>query len=108
MITEIVVFRLPEGMSRDEALAKYRLSIPIWQANPDLIRKAFLFDEASRQGGGVYLWKTIEAAKLAHGEEFRERIRSTYGRDPEIRYFETPILVDNSIQRVIDEALQSA
>ncbi len=104
MITEIVMFRLPEGMSRDDALAKYRLSIPIWQGNPDLIRKAFLFDGASRQGGGVYLWKNIEAAKLAHGAAFQERIRSTYGGDPEIRYFETPILVDNSMQQVIDEA----
>ena len=73
MITEIVMFRLPEGMSRDDALAKYRLSIPIWQANPDLIRKAFLFDEASRQGGGVYLWKNVEAAKLADGRRFRNR-----------------------------------
>ena len=79
MITEIVTFRLPQGMTREEALAKFRLSIPIWQANPDLIRKAFLFDEASHQGGGVYLWKNIEAAKLAHGAEFQERIRSTYG-----------------------------
>ena len=104
MITEIVTFRLPQGMTREEALAKFRLSIPIWQANPDLIRKAYLFDEASCQGGGVYLWKNVEAAKLAHGAEFQERIRSTYGGDPEIRYFETPILVDNSIQQVIDEA----
>ncbi len=104
MITEIVRFHLPRGMSRDDVLAKYRLSIPIWQDNPDLIRKAFLFDEASRQGGGVYLWQTVEAAKLAHGPAFRERIRSTFGGDPEIQYFETPILVDNSIQQVIDEA----
>ena len=63
MITEIVMFRLPEGMSRDDALAKYRLSIPIWQANPDLIRKAFLFDEASRQGGGVYLWRNVRSGQ---------------------------------------------
>jgi hypothetical protein len=35
MITEIVLFRLPDGMSREDAIAKYRLSIPIWQANPD-------------------------------------------------------------------------
>ena len=42
MITEIVLFRLPDGMSRQDAIAKYRLSIPTWQANPDLIRKAFL------------------------------------------------------------------
>jgi len=40
MITEIVLFRLPEGMSREDAIAKYRLSVPAWQANPDLIRKA--------------------------------------------------------------------
>ena len=104
MITEIVMFRLPEGMSRDDALAKYRLSIPIWQANPDLIRKAFLFDEASRQGGGVYLWKNVEAAKLAHGAAFQNRIRSTFGAAPELQYFETPILIDNLVQQVIDEA----
>ena len=58
MITEIVLFRLPEGMSREDAIAKYRLSVPAWQANPDLIRKAYLFDETSRRGGGVYHWKT--------------------------------------------------
>ena len=39
MITEIVLFRLPDGMSRQDAIAKYRLSIPTWQANPDLIRR---------------------------------------------------------------------
>ena len=42
MITEIVLFRLPDGMSREEAIAKYRLSVPGWRANPDLIRKTFL------------------------------------------------------------------
>ena len=63
MITEIVLFRLPDGMSREEAIAKYRLSVPGWRANPDLIRKTFLFDEKSRRGGAVYNWKSIEAAK---------------------------------------------
>ena len=76
MITEIVLFRLPDGMSREDAIAKYRLSIPIWQANPDLIRKAFLFDESSRRGGGVYHWKNIEAAKRGHGPEFQKRIQA--------------------------------
>ena len=57
MITEIVLFRLPDGMTREDAVAKYRLSLPGWRANPDLIRKTFLFDEKSRRGGGVYNWK---------------------------------------------------
>ena len=42
MITEIVLFHLPDGMSREDAIAKYRLSVPGWRANPDLIRKTFL------------------------------------------------------------------
>ena len=28
MITEIVLFSLPEGMSCEDAIAKYRLSVP--------------------------------------------------------------------------------
>ena len=104
MITEIVLFRLPEGMSRKDAIAKYRLSIPAWQANPDLIRTAFLFDEASRRGGGVYHWKNIEAAKLGHGSEFQKRIQATFGSKPEFQYFETPIVLDNTTKQVVDEA----
>jgi hypothetical protein len=69
MISEIVLFSLPEGLSREEAIAKYRARIPMWQGNPELIHKAFLYDEGSRQGGGVYLWKNIEAAKKAHGHK---------------------------------------
>jgi hypothetical protein len=104
MITEIVLFRLPEGMTREDAIAKYRLSVPIWQANRDLIRKAFLFDKTTRRGGGIYLWKNIEAAKLGHGPEFQKRIQDTFGCQPEFQYFETPILLDNTTHQVIDEA----
>jgi hypothetical protein len=104
MITEIVLFRLPDGMSREDAIAKYRLSVPIWQANPDLIRKAFLFDENSRRGGGVYHWKSIEAAKKGHGPEFQKRIQATFGSQPEFQYFETPIVLDNTTKRVVDDA----
>ena len=58
MISEIVLFRLPNGMSRADAMTKYRARVPMWQANPDLIHKAFLFDETSRRGGGVYSGRT--------------------------------------------------
>ena len=104
MITEIVLFRLPEGMSREAAIAKYRLSVPTWQANPDLIRKTFLFDETSRRGGGVYNWKSIEAAQLGHGPEFQKRIEATFGSKPEFQYFESPIVIDNTTNQVSDEA----
>jgi hypothetical protein len=42
MISEIVLFSLPEALSREEAMLKYRARVPLWQSNPDLIHKAFL------------------------------------------------------------------
>ena len=46
-------------------------------------------------GGGIYTWKTLEAAHRGHDEAFRARIRDTFGGDAEFAYFETPIVVDN-------------
>ena len=104
MITEIVSWRLPEGMTREDVTAKFRASVPTWQANPDLIHKAFLFDQESRRVGGVYLWKTIDAAKQAHGPAFQERINAVFGAKPEFQYFETPIVIDNAAKQVLDHA----
>src|SRR5262245_46046300 len=104
MITEIVLFRLPDGMSREEATAKFRLSVPTWQNNSNLIRKSYLFDEASRRGGGVYQWTNADAAMQAHGPEFQARIEATFGSKPEFQYFETPIVIDNAAKQVVDDA----
>jgi hypothetical protein len=104
MITEVVLWRLPDRMSKKEVTAKFRASVPAWQNQADLMHKAFLFDETTRQVGGVYLWKTIEAAKEAHGPTFKERIRTTFGATPEFQYFETPIVIDNQAKQVVDAA----
>src|SRR5271157_3517418 len=57
----------PLTSNSDSIISPRALSVPTWQANPDLIQKAYLFDAGSRRGGGVYLWKNIEAAKRGHG-----------------------------------------
>jgi hypothetical protein len=104
MITEIVLWQMPDGMSREEILSKFRSSVPVWQANPNLIHKAFLFDETSRRGGGVYLWKNIEAAKQAHGPAFQDRIKAVFGAKPDFQYFDAPVVIDNTAKQVIDSA----
>jgi hypothetical protein len=40
----------------------------------------------------------------AHGEAFQERIRSVFGAAPEFHYFQTPIVIDNALKQVTDEA----
>ena len=104
MITEIVLWKLPEGMSREDVITKFRASVPTWQANAEMIRKSFLFDQKTQRIGAVYLWENIGAAKQAHGPAFQKRINDTFGAAPEFQYFETPIVVDNAARQVVDSA----
>jgi hypothetical protein len=46
--------------------------------------------------GGVYLWKERAHAEKWHGEAFRAKVKEIYGSEPEIRFFDTPIVVDNA------------
>lgn len=104
MITEIIVFDLPDGMTREEVLANYRRSAPNWRANPDLIRKNYLYDAESRKPGGVYLWRDMDAARRARDAAWLERVRRTYGSEPVVQYFTTPLIVDNALDRTIEAA----
>ena len=104
MITEIIIFGVPEGMSREEVVANFRRSAPGWRANPDLIRKSYLFDAENRRAGGVYLWRNMDAARRARDAVWVDRVRRTYGSEPIVQYFETPLVADNALGETIDEA----
>jgi hypothetical protein len=105
MITEFVTFALPKGMTREQLVENYKQSAPKWRQNPDLIRKNYLLDQASGLGGGVYLWKTMAAAKRWHDESWRKKVVELYGSEPTIRYFETPIVVDNAAQQTVEDTV---
>ena len=102
MITEYVLFDLPTGISRQEVVDGMHEVAPRWQKQPNLIRKTFLYDAQVGQAGAFYLWKDRASAEAAHDEAWRERIRSTYGSEPQIRYFETPLVVDNAVGQLIE------
>lgn len=101
MITEFVQFALPAGITREEVVAGMREVAPRWQAEPNLIRKTFVLDPRLRFSGAFYLWKDRASAEAAHDAAWRQRIRSAYGSEPEIRYFDTPLVVDNALGAVI-------
>lgn len=104
LVTEIITFGIPDGMTREQVLANYRRSAPTWRANPDLIRKNYIFDPDTRRAGGVYLWRNMDAARRARDAAWLERVRRTYGTEPVAQYFETPIIADNALGQTIDEA----
>ncbi len=102
MITEIVLFDLPKGMTRAEVERNFQESIPRWRGNPDLLRKTMIYSLESGKAGGVYTWNSVERAMTWHDEEFRQRILTLFGSEPSYQYFETPVVVDNASGTVID------
>lgn len=103
MITEIVTFALPAGISREEVVESFEDTAPRWKANPDLIRKNFIVDVERGTAGGVYLWKQRADAEKWHGEDFRQRIKARYGSEPRSEFFETPLVVDNAADTIVTE-----
>ncbi len=101
MITEIVTLRLPGILAREDILERFDASARVWADNPDLIRKNYLLDIENGIVGGIYFWKTRQAAEKWHGPAFREQARQVYGAEPNIRLFDTPIVVDNVTGTVV-------
>lgn len=106
MITEIVLFDLPKGTTRERMLAQFRDSIPRWRDNPEMLRKHMIFDLERGKAGGVYLWPSVEAAKRGHDDAFNQRILATFGSAPTYQYFDTPVIVDNERRDVFVEAAE--
>jgi hypothetical protein len=104
MIVELVTFKSPDGWDRARVLDDAKHTVPKWAASRDLLRKHFLLGigEAEGTGAGIYIWPSIEAARKAHDEAWREGVRSRTGGYPTIRYFDLFLLVDNEQGRVTE------
>ena len=103
MITAIVYFKLPNGMSREEIISKFEQTAQRWRDNQDLIRKNYLIDLDIGIAGGVYLWKEKMHAKIWLGAEFRKMVKDNYGEEPTFQFFETPIIVDKTAGGITKE-----
>ena len=96
MITAIVRFKLPANIDAAKAAELSQGSAPKYRGCKGLVRKYYLFDAESRTGGGCYLWESREAAERVYNAEWRKMIADRYGAAPEISFYETPVIVDNS------------
>jgi hypothetical protein len=63
---------------------------------PGLVRKYHVFGDDGT-GGGVYLWESREAGDALYIAAWRDMIVKRYGAARSIRYFDTPVIVDNAL-----------
>lgn len=95
MITTLVQFKLPKPVSREKAQELFSGTAPKYQQTPGLIRKYYILSQDGGTAGGVYLWKSRDDAERLYTDEWRQFIARTYGAEPALSYFETPVVVDN-------------
>lgn len=98
MILAIVTFRLPAGTTREQTAAMFQQTAPLYAMLPGLVRKQYLYRplETHVEAGGAYTWESRAAAEAGHGGEWLARVTAKYGAPPEVRFFDTPVSVDNT------------
>ncbi len=104
MITAIVNFKLPDGIDSKKAAELFQGSAPKYRGMKGLVRKYYLFDAEKRIGGGVYLWKSRADAEAVYTPAWQAYIAERYGAPPDIRYFETSVVVDNESDKITANA----
>ena len=97
----IVVVQIPVKRSREAAIANQTESAKTFRALADkgLLRKDYINGEAG--GGGIYYWKSREAAEAWYTPEVRRKIKEKFGVEPIITYYDSYVRVDNEAGQII-------
>jgi hypothetical protein len=106
MITAIVRFKLPANVKLADAAELFQGSAPKYRQLAGLVRKYYLYDSDAGIGGGVYLWESRAAAERVYTAEWKKMIADRYGAEPEITFYETPVVVDNAIDKISVDAAE--
>jgi hypothetical protein len=88
----------------EEAARTFEPTAPKYQGLSGLVRKYYLRSEDGCRAGGVYLWETRAAAEAVYSSEWKARVKQLYGSEPEISWFDTPVIVDNRAGGTITKA----
>jgi hypothetical protein len=68
------------------------------------VRRYYLRGEDGCRADGVYLWETRAAAEAVYDSEWKTRVKQLYGSEPEISWFDTPLIMDNQADGAITKA----
>lgn len=93
-VATIVTIKTPPGITRPMLDGGFKQAVPVYEKIPGLIRKYFIANGDSF--GGMYLWKNRASAEAWYSEAWRAKAKATYGSDPQLTYFDTPVQIDNS------------
>jgi len=86
---------LTTPVSRDVAAERARGGAAYYEGVAGLLAKHYLRSDDGLTVGGIYLWDAKESGEAFFEGEWRERIAQLHGSEPEITWFEAPVVIDN-------------
>lgn len=98
----IVIVQLPiSERSRRAAIKSAVQTARTYQelAAKGLIGKHYL--NGPTGGGGVYLWRTREAADAWHDEAWKKRMTAQFGAEPSVTFYDCAVSVDNVADEIV-------
>ena len=101
MITALVQFKLTQPLSREKASQIFSSTAPKYREIQGLIRKYYILSQDGETAGGVYLWNSQVDAERLYTDEWKAFILDKYGALPSVTFFESPVVVDNTIGEII-------
>ena len=100
MIVVLTSFRLPQPLTSDEARRIFLTTAPSYRGVQGLLRKHYVLSDDGATAGGVYFWKSRAEAEAMYTPSWRSFVKAKYGTDPQVTYYESPVLVDNEAQQI--------
>lgn len=94
----VAVVRVPKPWYASRALVvdKMRDTVPQYARLPGLAFKAFSFERASGDYGGLYHWRDEASARRFFDAAWFARVKAERGVDARVSYYEAPLTVDNT------------
>ncbi len=95
----VVIVRVPTPWYAPKRLVVSRMrdTIPDYERLPGLLYKAYSFERTSGDFGGLYHWRSREAALAWFSPAWFERVRTERGVEGSVRLFDAPVAVDNRV-----------
>ena len=100
MIIAVVTFKIDKGLTDFVLKEKFLETSPIYKDTPGLIRKNYISDTSKNLAGGVYCFNNIENAKSWFDEDRVKWITERFS-EPDIKFYENPVVVDNNTDEII-------
>ena len=100
MITVIVTFKISDDLDPDILKEKFIETSTLYQDVTGLKRKNYIVDFEKNTAGGVYTFDSMQDAKNWFDEDRVYWITERYSK-PEIKFFESPVVVDNEKKQIL-------